>query len=105
MGSTAAGRDLDTPGHEAYDAAHGATGSLGYRTSFEIVNVGLAVHNLETLEPADINQHYLDIPGISRQLVIDTSPLYVTVDIVGYDVERILRGVRVAHEKDGATLM
>ncbi|ELY35160.1 two-component sensor histidine kinase [Haloferax volcanii DS2] len=101
-GSTAADRDLDTLGREVYDAAHSAVGSLDYRALFEAVNVGLAVRNLETLELVDINQHYLDILGIDRQSVIDTSPLYVTADIAGYDAERALREVEAAREEGGA---
>ncbi|QIB78855.1 PAS domain-containing sensor histidine kinase [Haloferax volcanii] len=101
-GSTAADRDLDTLGREVYDAAHSAVGSLDYRALFEAVNVGLAVRNLETLELVDINQHYLDILGIDRQSVIDTSPLYVTADIAGYDAERALREVEAARDEGGA---
>ncbi|WP_049967395.1 PAS domain-containing protein [Haloferax prahovense] len=91
--------DLDNLGHVVYDAARNTVGSLDHRALFEAVNVGLAVRNLETLELADINQHYLDILGIDRASVIDTTPAHVTADVPGYDAERALDEVETAREE------
>ncbi|WP_049917637.1 PAS domain-containing sensor histidine kinase [Haloferax denitrificans] len=92
-------RDLDTLGRAVYDAARTSVGSLDHRALFEAVNVGLAVRNLETLELVDINQHYLDILGIDRESVLDTSPTYVTPDVPGYDTERAFDEVETAREE------
>ncbi|WP_148416212.1 PAS domain-containing sensor histidine kinase [Haloferax sp. KTX1] len=94
--------DLDNLGHVVYDAARNTVGSLDHRALFEAVNVGLAVRNLETLELVDINQHYLDILGLDRASVIDTSPTHVTADLPGYDAERAFDEVETAREEGGS---
>ncbi|POG55279.1 PAS domain-containing sensor histidine kinase [Haloferax marisrubri] len=91
--------DLDNLGRVVYDAARNTVGSLDHRALFEAVNVGLAVRNLETLELVDINQHYLDILGIDRASVIDTTPAHVTADVPGYDADRALDEVETAREE------
>ncbi|MFC7131360.1 PAS domain S-box protein [Haloferax chudinovii] len=102
-GSTVADRDLDALGRAVYDAGRTAVGSLDHRALFEAVNVGLAVRNLETLELVDINQHYLDILGIDRASVLDTSPTDVTPDISGYDSEHAFDEVETAREEGDNT--
>lgn len=101
-GSTAADHSLDTLGREVCDVAYGAVGSLNYHVLFETVNVGLAIRSLETFELADISQYCLDTLDIDRQSVIDTSSLYVTADIAGYDAECALCEVEIVRREGRA---
>lgn len=72
---------------------------VNYRETFEKVNLGLLIRDLETGELLDVNQRYCEMLGYSRAEVFDLDIDAITADVPGYPPERIETMRQIAVEE------